>query len=205
MIKAIGIAALAFLSLAGESALDMTAARRIVILHDGRVKPLDSFAREVLRELTGKERFPSYRDSETNEKVIVFGEADPVESLFRLVSDPQNFREKRFIRVDHPELKRKYKLDEHRLFFSMRDFDETREDLRRDGRKIDREEATSAERALLMLVRKQSYVEAIFQEHIMAIVPIPFGETRGWMTPGDVRIYLTGSHPTDPRFQAVKK
>ncbi|HZL73411.1 MAG TPA: cytochrome c biogenesis protein CcsA [Planctomycetota bacterium] len=202
--KAIGAAALLLVSAAGDSALDMSAARRLVILHDGRTKPLDSFAREMLREVTGKERLPSYRDSETNEKVVVFGDAEPVEALLRLVSEPQRFREMRFIRVDHPGLKKKYKLDEHRIYFSLRDFDACREELEKDGQRIDREEATSAERAVLMLVRKQSFVEAIFQERILSIVPVPFGQTGGWMTPGDVQLYFSSTPPTDPRFRAIK-
>ncbi|HEU4339571.1 MAG TPA: cytochrome c biogenesis protein CcsA [Planctomycetota bacterium] len=201
--KAIGVAALLLLPLGG-SALDMSAARRIVILHDGRPKPLDSFAREMLRTLTGKERFSSYRDADTNEKVVVFGDAEPVEALLRLVAEPQTFREKRFIRVDHPELKRKYQLDERRLFFSMKDFDGCRGELVKERRRIDRDEATSAERAILTLVSQQNFLEAIFAEEVLTIVPVPFGETGGWMTPGDVRIYLSGRHPTDPRYRAIK-
>ena len=202
--KAIGAAAILLMTVAGDSALDMTAARRIVILHDGRAKPLDSFAREMLREVTGKERLPSYRDSETNEKVVVFGDCEPVEALLRLVSEPQRFREKRFIRVDHPDLKKKYRLDENLIYFSLRDFDACHEELERDGQRIDTDEATTAERALLMLVRKQRYVEAIFEERILSIVPVPFGQTGGWMTPGDAQLYFSTAPPTDPRFRAIK-
>lgn len=202
--KMIGAAALAVLSLTGAGSLDMTAARRIIILHDGRPKPLDSFAREMLRTLTGKERFSSYRDPETNAKIEVFGNAEPVEALLRLVAEPQTFREKRFIRVDHPELKRKYQLDEHRLFFSMKDFDGCSAELVKERRRIDPDEATSAERAILTLVRQQKFLEAIFAEEVLTIVPVPWGETGAWMTPGDVRMFLSGGHPTDPRFSAIK-
>jgi hypothetical protein len=91
--KMFALAALVLLAPQEPAALDMSAARRIVVLHDGRAKPLDSFAREMLRTLTGKERFASYRDPETNEKVVVFGDAEPVEALMRLVAEPQRFRE----------------------------------------------------------------------------------------------------------------
>ena len=191
--------------LIGDSALDLSTARRIVILHDGRLKPLDSFAREVMRELTGKERLPAYRDTESNEKVEVFGDVEPVEALLRLIAEPQRFREKRFIRVDHPDLKKKYHLDAHRLYFSLKDFDFCREQLEKDGRRIDMDEATSAERAVFAVVRKQRYVEAIFEERLLAIVPVPFGQTAGWITPGDAKIYLSGNHPTDARFRALKE
>lgn len=203
--KAIGAAALALISIAGSSPLDMTTAKRIVILHQGRIKPLDSFSREMLRTLTGKERFSSYRDPETDQKVVVFGDVEPVEALLRLVAEPQRFRDKSFIRIDHPELKRKYSLAEHRLFFSFKDFDGLRDDLKREEKRIDSEEATSAERAVLALINKQNFVEAIFEDRVLTIVPVPFGETGGWMTPADVQIYLLGNHPTDPRFRAIKK
>src|SRR5688572_12762764 len=197
--------AAALVLVAGDSALELSTARRIVILHDGRLKPLDSFAREVMRELTGKEKLAAYRDSESNQKVEVFGDVEPVEALLRLVAEPARFREKRFIRVDHPDLKRKYKLDEHRLFFSLKDFDACREALEKDGRTIDFDESTPAERAVLMLLRKQRYVDAIFEERILAIIPVPFGQTGGWMTPGDARLYLSGNHPSDARFRAIKE
>ncbi len=202
--KAIWAAALALFSLAGDAALDMTAARRIVILHQGRAKPLDSFAREMLRTLTGKERFAVYSDPVTNEKVVVFGDAEPVEALLRLVSEPQRFRELNFIRVDHPGLKEKYKLDERRLYFSLKDFDACREELKREEKRIDFEEATSTERAVVKLINQQNFVEAIFEERVLTIVPVPFGETGGWMTPGDIQLYFSNAHPTDPRFRAVK-
>jgi cytochrome c-type biogenesis protein CcsB len=204
VLKALGLAALALVAAADDSALDMSSARRIVVLHDGRPKPLDSFAREMLRTLTGKEKFSAYRDPETNEKVVVFGHAEPVEALLRLVAEPQRFREMNFIRVDHPELKRRFKLSEHRLYFSLKDFDACREELQREGRRIDPDEATSAERAILALVRQQHFVQAIFEERVLAIIPVPFGETGGWMTPSDVQLYFSTPQPTDPRFHAAK-
>jgi cytochrome c-type biogenesis protein CcsB len=203
--KAVAAAALALVSLAGASSLDMTTARRIIILHQGRPKPLDSFAREMLRTLTGKERFAGYRDPATNENVVVFGDATPVEVLLRLVAEPQLYREKNFIRVDHPELKKKYRLDENRLYFSLKDFDACRDELKREEMRIDADEATSAERAILTLIGQQRFVEAIFAERILTIVPVPFSEWGYWMTPGDLQIYFSGTLPTDERFREVNK
>jgi len=203
--KSLAAAVLVLFTLGDTSSLDMTTARRIVVLHQGRAKPLDSFAREMLRTLTGKERFAGYRDPETNQQVVVFGSSEPVEALLRLVAEPQRFRGMNFIRVDHPELKKRFKLDEHRLYFSLRDFDACRDELRLEEARIDRDEATSAERAILALVDQQAFVEAIFAERILSIVPVPFGETGFWMTPGDLQIYFSGAHPTDFRFKLVKE
>jgi len=196
--------ALALTAGAAGAAFDSATASRIAILHSGRVKPLDTCAREVLRAITGKERFPGYRDPETNHFVEVFGDAEPVESLLRLVAEPERFRALNFIRVDHPDLKRKYRLDENRLYFSLRDFDGCREELHAEERKIDPDNATSAQRALLSLIRKQDYVQAVFEERLLAIVPVPFGPTGGWMTPADLRLYFSETQPTDPRFRAAK-
>jgi cytochrome c-type biogenesis protein CcsB len=202
--KFLGAAVAAWMALGGSAPLDTTVARRLVVLDDGRVKPLDSFAREVLRSLTGKERLSGYRDPGTGTEVVVFGDADPVESLLRLVAEPERFRAVNFIRVDHPDLKRKYKLDEHRLYFSLKDFDACREDLRRDASKIDQDEASSAERAVISLLIKQRRLEDIFQERLLAMAPIPFGETGIWMTPTDLKLHLSGARPTDPRSRVVQ-
>ncbi|HKS15715.1 MAG TPA: cytochrome c biogenesis protein CcsA [Planctomycetota bacterium] len=191
------------LALTAGPALDSATAGRIAILHQGRVKPLDTCAREVLRAITGKERFPGYRDPITDQQVVVFGDVEPVEAFLRLIAEPERCRTLNFIRVDHPELKKKYKLDENRLWFSLRDFDACREELHAEERKIDPDNATSAQRAVLSLLRKQRYVEAIFEEELFAIVPVPFGPSGGWMTPEDVRLYFSETHPTDPRFQAA--
>src|SRR6185503_12012046 len=137
--------ALALTAGAAGTAFDSATASRIAILHGGRVKPLDTCAREVLRSITGKERFAGYRDPETNRFVEVFGDAEPVEALLRLVAEPERFRALSFIRVDHPELKRAYRLDENRLYFSLRDFDGCREELHAEERKIDPDNATSAQ------------------------------------------------------------
>ena len=184
---------------------DYAAAGRIVILHQGRMKPLDSFARELMRTVTGKERLSGYRDPKTNERVEVFGDAAPVAAVLRLIADPEKFRAVRFIRVDHPELKQKYGLELERVYFSIQDFDGCRDRLRKDVRNIDRDSATSAERALLELDSKQEYIEAVMEERLLTIIPVPFGQTGGWMTPGDLQIYFSGVHPTDPRYRALKE
>jgi cytochrome c-type biogenesis protein CcsB len=184
---------------------DYSAAGRIVILHEGRMKPLDSFARELMRTVTGKERFSSYRDPKSGERVEVFGDSAPVAAVLRLIADPEKFRTVRFIRVDHPALKAKYGLEAERVFFSIQDFDACRDQLHRDGKAFDSETATSAERAVLELLKKEDYIQAVMQERLLAIVPIPFGKTGGWMTPGDLEIYFSGVHPTDPRYQALRE
>ena len=200
--KWMGIAAIAFILGASPG---LEAAKRIVVLHQGRPKPLDSFAREAMRTLTGKERFTGYRDPETHEKVTVFGDADPVEAFLKLIAEPQKYRAFNFIRVDHPELKHRFKLDERRLYFSLKDFDACREELKREEARIDPDEATSAERALLTLINQQNYVDAIFEERVLTIVPIPFGESGYWMTPGDLQVYLSGARPTDPRSRFLQE
>src|SRR5262245_17681966 len=86
----------------------------------------------------------------------------------------------------------------------MRDFDPAGEQIRRDAYRIDFDAATSAERAVVALVNKQDFVEAIFEDRVLTIVPIAFGETGGWMTPSDVRLYFQTPQPTDSRFRAIK-
>ncbi|MBI4563395.1 MAG: cytochrome c biogenesis protein CcsA [Planctomycetes bacterium] len=184
---------------------DYASAGRIAIQHRGRVKPLDSFAREFLQRVTGSASFRGYRDPETGRRAEVFRHREPVAAILHLVAQPQTFRTLRFIRVDHPEMKKAYGLPIDRVFFSIGDFEPARGRLEAERRRIDPDEATSAQRAVLELVEKQHAVQLVMEEQILSIVPIPFGgELHAWMTPTDVKLYLSGAHPTDPRFQSVK-
>lgn len=72
----------------------------------GRIKPFDSFAREYLALIFGKEKF----------------EGKPAhEIVFTWVLQPQLWQEKKMVEIRHSDLKKGLKLDPEQMHFSMRE------------------------------------------------------------------------------------
>lgn len=200
------LAALAAVALAGADAarFDYATAGRIAIQHNGRVKPLDSFAREILRDITGKEAFAGYRDPVTGAYVEVFGKAEPVAAVLRLAAEPEKFRSLRFIRVDHPKVKAELGLEADRVWFSIDDLAPHREAIAKRRRAIrDRDNATSAERAILALAGKESLARQIMEERLLTVVPIPAADAGGWITPVEAQRFLSGTMGDDPLAESI--
>jgi len=174
-------------------------AARIAIQHEGRVKPFDTFARQLMQYLTEKERFKGYSDPATGEWVEVFPEGDPVAAVLRMVADPPNVHALRFIKIGHPGLKAHFGLEADRTYFSLKDLEPARDKMFAEARMIDEDTATSAQRATLKIVHQFMTIEALYQERILTIFPIPYGENRAWATSAEVRMWLVGQAPPNAK------
>jgi cytochrome c-type biogenesis protein CcsB len=172
---------------------DLSEASKIVVQHDARMKPLDTFARQLLQYLTEKERFREYRDPATGRKVEVFPTADPVYAVLLMVSKPESIRELRFIKITHPELKRTFGLNPDLAYYSLADLEPSRERFEAESMKIDPDDATSEQRAVAKIVHQFRQIEEVYREEILRIVPVPYGKANTWMTPVDVRRWLQGT------------
>jgi cytochrome c-type biogenesis protein CcsB len=78
-------------------------ASRLAIQSGGRVKPFDTFAREGLEVLTGRQSFRG---------------KDSIEIMFSLSFEPQVWQKVEFLRIGHRPLKKDLGLDEKRVHFS---------------------------------------------------------------------------------------
>jgi ABC-type transport system involved in cytochrome c biogenesis permease subunit len=85
--------------------------RRIAIQDGGRVKPLDTFARETSRRVTGARVF----GFESVQKM------DPVEWLLAMLSDPEHWQNEPIIRVTHKGLRDAAQLPEGKDKFSYKE------------------------------------------------------------------------------------
>ncbi len=77
----------------GSSAVDWNAIARLPVSSDGRVKPLDTFARNSLMRLSGRQTFDADGRS-----------APAIEWLVELMSSPSKAADRRVFRIDHPDL-----------------------------------------------------------------------------------------------------
>ena len=193
------ILGLAGLMIAAAPANSTSDAARLSIQHEGRVKPFDTFARQLMQYLTEKERFRGFKDPETDQWIDVFPDGDPVAAILRMVADPKSIHALRFIKIGHPDLKKKFKLEEGRIYFSLKDLEPARPQLMAEAMQVDEEAATPHQRAILKVVHQFMTIEALYQERILAIFPIPYGENRMWATPAEVRQWLDEHAPANAR------
>jgi ABC-type transport system involved in cytochrome c biogenesis permease subunit len=89
--------------------------RRIAIQEGGRTKPLDTFARETARRVTGARAFGA--------ESVKYGPGlksrmDPVEWLLAMLVDPETWRAESFIRVTHAGLREATNLPDGKDHFS---------------------------------------------------------------------------------------
>jgi cytochrome c-type biogenesis protein CcsB len=181
---------------------DTSEAAKIVVQHDGRLKPLDTFARQLMQSLTDKERFEGYKDA-SGRFVQVFPGGDPVYAVLKMIAQPADVRDLRFIKINHPTLRKKWGLDENLTYYSLADLQGAREHLRTALREIDPEDATSDQIALLKVDQQIRSIESLHREELFAIVPVLFGENRTWMTPTDIRRWLSGKQANDRRSVVI--
>ncbi len=75
----------------------------IPVQNGGRIKPLDSFAREVVLYQTGSRRFEGWK---------------PLDLVFSWIASPKFWNQKPFIQVGRVDVRRQLGLDENRTLFS---------------------------------------------------------------------------------------
>ncbi|MGZ3700060.1 MAG: cytochrome c biogenesis protein, partial [Bdellovibrionota bacterium] len=75
----------------------------IPVQHGGRIKPLDSFAREVMLFETGSRAYQGW---------------DPLDFLFSQISDPKSWDQLSFLQVGREDVRRQIGIDEKRTRFS---------------------------------------------------------------------------------------
>ena len=159
---------------AGQDAA-IAAVRYIPIQHNGRIKPLDSFARQLVRFVTGSER------REKKEALL---------TLLDLLADREKIGETRWIRVDYPELKQTLGLNEDGHFFSMNEVipavKKIQTLVRSAKLKRDRDERpTKLEQKAEELYSKMHAVDALASGGNINVLPAPFSSA--WGSPYEIK------------------
>ena len=91
---------------APRSDFDLSEVKKIPIQNGGRIKPLDSFARESLLFILGSKTIKGW---------------DPLDLIFSWISFPDVWGERAFIKIDSPDVRKQLLLDEKRVYFSPRE------------------------------------------------------------------------------------
>ncbi len=148
------------------------ALKLLPVQEGGRVKPFDTYARELLRELSGKETW------EGNSATSV---------AFSMMADPDAWKQKPILRVQHLELKTKFDLDPRRKMFTFDELVANRELLAfADGlQKSGRDDFNGMEKAALEIYGQMIKLDMATSRATPHAVP-GMSADAPWMSMGDL-------------------
>lgn len=191
----------------GTGGFDFGPISEVVVLHEGRAKPIDTMAREVLHIIAGGERFYGYKDPGDPKKfVAVFERPDPVANVLRLIAQPSVYRTRSFIKIQHPEVREKYGKDKNRQYFSPDQIAQAGAQLQKELRDIQQMEEKDRgpyHRSVQELNRQYGHVRILFDELILRVIPLPYGGQSGreeegkWPSLPEIELYLDNAIPPD--------
>ncbi|MGE0489886.1 MAG: cytochrome c biogenesis protein [Vulcanimicrobiota bacterium] len=165
-------------ALAGaEFRIDVSPMKTLPIQVGGRIKPLDTFAREAVRLITGKASFQ---------------EEEPVATVLRWWASPEAARQEKNIELRNLALKQKLGLPDERFFSSSEldqnaEFNKLREQVHQRMR--GEEELSEEEQEVQQLLVKMASLENIASGAAITVVPNPTGMEQAWGSLADL------SHP----------
>jgi cytochrome c-type biogenesis protein CcsB len=147
----------------------------------GRVKPFDTYARELLFSLSGK----------------VSWEGHPATSVaFSMMADGDAWKQKPIIKVEHLPLKEKFELGGERKYFSFQELLDQRdlvmyaEDLRKSGR----EDFDDLEKAALETYQRMVALDTVTRRMSPQVVPSINTPDGVWMSIGELEA-MRGTAP----------
>lgn len=171
-LTAIGWALLLALGPAWSAGPDLSAFRTLAIQHRGRLKPVDTFAAESVRLLTGKERFQG---------------RDPLWQVLLWMADPQEALAEANLQIRNLALKEALGLEAERRWFSFAELQQNPR-LKAFHRQV-REHRSRGEKLppLLdeaeMVLARMALLQGILGGEVWTIVPHPTERDGAWTSP----------------------
>ncbi len=157
---------------AKREGFDWTNASLLAVQDRGRLKPLDTFARESVQFITGKAKWKGMEPTE-----IVFG---------WLIAFEKEWENEPFIKVAYGPVKKLLSLADDRQFFSPEEL-RSNEALKANMREILQkqrraEPLNDIEKKILQVQNQRSLLEATVAGQTLAIIPHPNGMSDPWLS-----------------------
>ena len=156
--------------------------RRIAIQEGGRVKPLDTFARETSKRVTAARAFGAQS---------VMG-LDPVEWMIAMLADPARWRQEPIIRVTHVGLRQAAQLPDGKDHFSFDElsqhpgFLKAAEAVHEKQRKDREAKLNPIEREISTQYDTLGLMQAIFSGDAFRVIPHPTSANESWYSLRDL-------------------
>jgi cytochrome c-type biogenesis protein CcsB len=159
--------------LADASVAGLEELKQLPVQAGGRVKPLDTYAREFILEVYGKDSWEGH---------------DATGVAMSMMADGDAWRQRPMIRVEHLELKDTYSLERARKYFSFEELVDQREFIAwvEDLRKSGRDDFSKLEKAGLEVYNRLVLVDLAAQKMQPNVVPSLNDEMGEWMSIGQL-------------------
>lgn len=151
--------------------VSLAEARRLAVQDRGRVRPLDSFAREMVMTVTGRDKLAG---------------RDPVEVVLSWVTLGAMWSQQAIIYVPDQELKKTLGLDVDQPRFAPSLLATHKALLGLVQGAHGKQNPSSLEREALLVMQRVELAQAILQGHVMAIVPPSADPAATWLAPADL-------------------
>jgi len=153
-----------------QPGLDWTHFKSMAIQNRGRLKPIDTYARETVQFVTGKVRWEGY---------------DPAELIFNwLTSYEKGWDQVALIRIDYSPLKEKLGIDKSKNYFKpveLRALDSLKKMVQEAAMKQNRQEKLNdIDRKVFQIQNQLGLVEALARGEDLTILPNPKGVKENW-------------------------
>jgi cytochrome c-type biogenesis protein CcsB len=174
-----GIAVLLAWALPAAAEVDLGPLRSLAIQDGGRHKPLDTFARETARRVSGARAFTG------GERI---GGLDPAEWVISLVSDPRRWEAEPMFRVPHAALRERIGLAAAQDRYSFQElvnhkpFLDAAEEVRERMRIDSEARLDPIEQEVASLYGTLSTVSAIFSGEALRMIPNPGAADGAWLS-----------------------
>jgi len=155
--------------------------RLVVQDYNGRMKPMNTFANEILRKLSRKELYQGLKAEQVilgmavnlpdwyGEPIIRLGKNEEIKSLLQVSDVMIAYR-------DFFDMQGAYKL----------------KDLVRNAYNMSQRDRGTLEKELLKLDEKVNICSMVFSGRFMRLFPVPANETHAWQTPAEVGLHHAG-------------
>ncbi|MBI4232016.1 cytochrome c biogenesis protein CcsA [Candidatus Peregrinibacteria bacterium] len=179
------ISFLIFAPLLYAKGFDFETISKIAIQHGGRYKPLDTYARDIIKYITGSEH------------------KEPLSNLLMLVCNKST--DDKLINVQSRELKEFLGLEVGETHFSLSDMQGVWQKLDEITKKASQKRNnTRLEKTALELYNKMALLNSLYDGSGLKVIPAPIGEGKYWPNMRDLESYLGNNLPSAPYFEAVK-
>ncbi len=147
--------------------------RELPVQAGGRVKPMDTYAREFLLEVYGKTEWDGH---------------DATSVAMSIMADPGAWRQQPMVRVEHLQLKETYGLQRERKYYSFNELIEKREFIAwvEDIRKSGRDDFSKLEKAGLEVYHRLVLVDLAAEKMQPKLVPNMNEADGEWMSLGEL-------------------
>jgi ABC-type transport system involved in cytochrome c biogenesis permease subunit len=173
-----GAAAASPTSQAAWTGLDFTAARTIPVQYGGRTMPLDTLARQIIWQVTGRRSWQGY---------------EPLGLLLAWTWQGQDWLQQPVVLVGFPALQKQIGLSEDQKHFSYTELMGNERLMRMASGDGENAELPAARRAAQQIVSRLEVLQNAFTGRLMRIVPPPGDESAAWMTVQELGSRIAGA------------